>query len=56
VLLCQAIVPLKSFWMGGGHVHLKLGMSVSDFCAALKPMIANVSHPRDGTEGADLDG
>lgn len=56
ILLCQAIVPLKHFWMGGGHVHLKLGMPVADFCAAVNPIIADVSQPRSGTtDTADLD-
>jgi prolyl-tRNA editing enzyme YbaK/EbsC (Cys-tRNA(Pro) deacylase) len=56
VLLCQAIVPLRSLWMGGGHVHLKLGMSVADFCAALRPIVADISQPRDlGAEDAGLD-
>jgi prolyl-tRNA editing enzyme YbaK/EbsC (Cys-tRNA(Pro) deacylase) len=49
VLLCHAIVPLKSFWMGGGHPNLKLGMAVSDFCSALNPIVADVSQPRVGT-------
>jgi prolyl-tRNA editing enzyme YbaK/EbsC (Cys-tRNA(Pro) deacylase) len=31
ILLSAAIVPHQFFWMGGGHVHLKIGMSVSDF-------------------------
>eukprot|EP00934_Nitzschia_sp_Nitz4_P000216 Nitzschia sp. Nitz4//scaffold152_size53828//36897//37529//NITZ4_006747-RA/size53828-processed-gene-0.73-mRNA-1//1//CDS//3329537217//216//frame0 len=31
IYLSADIVPLSYFWMGGGHVHLKLGMSVTDF-------------------------
>lgn len=48
VVLASAIVPLRFFWMGGGHVNLKLGMAVVDFCNALKPIIANISQPRSG--------
>lgn len=58
ILLCKAIVPLKWFWMGGGHVNLKLGMSVSDFLSALNPIVAGVSQPRvdfDDSNEADLD-
>ena len=58
ILLCKAIVPLKWFWMGGGHVNLKLGMSVSDFVSALNPVVAEVSQPRidfDDSNSAELD-
>jgi prolyl-tRNA editing enzyme YbaK/EbsC (Cys-tRNA(Pro) deacylase) len=46
LVLAEAVVPLKFFWMGGGHVHLKLGMSVSNFCQALQPIVAPISQPR----------
>jgi prolyl-tRNA editing enzyme YbaK/EbsC (Cys-tRNA(Pro) deacylase) len=58
ILLCKAIVSLKCFWMGGGHVNLKLGMSVSDFVSAFNPIIAGVSQPRidlDDSSVAELD-
>lgn len=49
IVLASAIVPHGFFWMGGGHVHLKLGMAVTDFCRALDPVIvADISHPRTG--------
>lgn len=48
IVLASAIVSLRFFWMGGGHVNLKLGMAVSDFCKALNPTIANISEPRSG--------
>lgn len=50
IVLSQALIPLQFFWMGGGHVHLKLGMSVSDFCHALHPIIADISRPRTAAE------
>lgn len=57
IVLSQALVPLKFFWMGGGHVHLKLGMTVTDFCRALDPIVADISEPRIGMATAEeLDG
>jgi prolyl-tRNA editing enzyme YbaK/EbsC (Cys-tRNA(Pro) deacylase) len=50
IILSKALIPLQFFWMGGGHVHLKLGMSVSDFCHALHPIIADISRPRTAAE------
>lgn len=47
IFLSAPIVPLRYFWMGGGHVHLKLRMAVSDFQNALSPIIADISQPRD---------
>jgi len=46
IVLSSALVPLKIFWMGGGHVHVKLSTTVSDFCAALDPVVADISQPR----------
>jgi prolyl-tRNA editing enzyme YbaK/EbsC (Cys-tRNA(Pro) deacylase) len=46
IILSSSLMPLQFFWMGGGHVHLKLGMSISDFCFSLNPIIADVSRPR----------
>ena len=51
IVLAESIVPLKFFWMGGGHVHLKLGMSVADFRKALKPVVAPISQPRANVDG-----
>jgi prolyl-tRNA editing enzyme YbaK/EbsC (Cys-tRNA(Pro) deacylase) len=50
IVLSDALVPLQFFWMGGGHVQLKLGMSLSDFCYAFDPIIADISRPRTTTE------
>lgn len=48
VVLTAAVIPLKFLWMGGGHVHLKLGMSVSDFLRATNPIVADISQTRSG--------
>eukprot|EP00547_Thalassionema_nitzschioides_P004141 CAMPEP_0194213710 /NCGR_PEP_ID=MMETSP0156-20130528/14495_1 /TAXON_ID=33649 /ORGANISM="Thalassionema nitzschioides, Strain L26-B" /LENGTH=223 /DNA_ID=CAMNT_0038941807 /DNA_START=17 /DNA_END=685 /DNA_ORIENTATION=- len=45
IVLAEAIKPLHFFWMGGGHVHLKLGMAVSDFVKATSAWVADVSSP-----------
>lgn len=49
ILIAQDVVKERFFWMGGGHIHLKLGMSVHDFCEALNPIIADISQPRIGS-------
>jgi prolyl-tRNA editing enzyme YbaK/EbsC (Cys-tRNA(Pro) deacylase) len=49
IVLAAPIVPLRFFWMGGGHVNLKLGMAVSDFCKALNPIVADISQPKSGS-------
>jgi prolyl-tRNA editing enzyme YbaK/EbsC (Cys-tRNA(Pro) deacylase) len=46
IILSAKLEPLKFFWMGGGHVHLKLGVSFTEFCRALDPIIADISRPR----------
>lgn len=35
-------------WMGGGHVHCKIGMATSDFIRALNPLILDVTEPKSG--------
>ena len=52
IVLTSAVVPLHFLWMGGGHVHLKLGMAVSDFVKATNPIVADISQPKNGV-GAD---
>ena len=47
IILSSAIVPYSYFWMGGGHVHLKLGMSVSDFMKLPNVQIMECSVPRN---------
>lgn len=46
IVLAEAAALQKFIWMGGGHVHLKLGMAVSDFCLVLKPIVTRISQPR----------
>ena len=53
IFLSSPIVPLRSFWMGGGHVNLKLRLTVADFCKALKPVVADISQPRAGNDPVD---
>eukprot|EP00521_Asterionellopsis_glacialis_P002186 CAMPEP_0195258498 /NCGR_PEP_ID=MMETSP0706-20130129/7437_1 /TAXON_ID=33640 /ORGANISM="Asterionellopsis glacialis, Strain CCMP134" /LENGTH=215 /DNA_ID=CAMNT_0040311883 /DNA_START=52 /DNA_END=699 /DNA_ORIENTATION=+ len=53
IVLASSIVPEKFFWMGGGHIHLKLGMAVSDFSQATGAVVADISHPRTGDLDAD---
>jgi prolyl-tRNA editing enzyme YbaK/EbsC (Cys-tRNA(Pro) deacylase) len=49
IILSEAIVPLNYFWMGGGHVHLKLGMSVSDFTKLPNVKVMDLSVPRNAS-------
>jgi prolyl-tRNA editing enzyme YbaK/EbsC (Cys-tRNA(Pro) deacylase) len=55
VVLSKHVLPLRRFWMGGGHVNLKLSVTVSDFVhkSGLNPLIADISNPRT-TTGLDL--
>jgi prolyl-tRNA editing enzyme YbaK/EbsC (Cys-tRNA(Pro) deacylase) len=46
ILLSSAIIPCDYFWMGGGHVHLKLGMSVADFSKLPNVQVMELSVPR----------
>lgn len=58
IILSSALLPLHFLWMGGGHVHLKLGMSVSDFCYAFREnnlIIADISRPRTSTGSDNTD-
>ena len=50
IIVSAPIVPLRFFWMGGGHVHLKLRTTVADFCKALNPIVADISQPRTSTD------
>jgi prolyl-tRNA editing enzyme YbaK/EbsC (Cys-tRNA(Pro) deacylase) len=50
IILSAAVADLGFFWMGGGHVHLKLGMAVTDFVRALNPIVVSVSNPRAGDD------
>lgn len=47
VLSKSILATVPSFiWMGGGHVHLKLGMAVHDFIQALDALVLDVSDSR----------
>eukprot|EP00978_Attheya_sp_CCMP212_P008945 scaffold21101_cov56-Attheya_sp.AAC.5 len=50
IILSKAILDetnVRGFlWMGGGHVHHKLGMSVHDFIQATGAIVADISEPR----------
>jgi prolyl-tRNA editing enzyme YbaK/EbsC (Cys-tRNA(Pro) deacylase) len=50
IFLHQDVVPLHFFWMGGGHVQLKLKMAVTEFLKATKAHVADISIPRHGTQ------
>jgi prolyl-tRNA editing enzyme YbaK/EbsC (Cys-tRNA(Pro) deacylase) len=49
IVLASEIISYGYFWMGGGHVHLKLGMSVSDFQKLPNVQVMDVSVPRKAT-------
>lgn len=55
IVMAESIVQYKFFWMGGGHVHLKLGMAVTDFRKALQPVVADISQPKEGGDDASGD-
>ena len=52
MVMSSEIVPYGYFWMGGGHVHLKLGMSVSDFQRLGNVHVMDLSAPRSGSDPA----
>lgn len=47
IVLTKEIVSRKYFWMGGGHVDLKLRVATSEFIEKIQPTIADISDPRD---------
>jgi prolyl-tRNA editing enzyme YbaK/EbsC (Cys-tRNA(Pro) deacylase) len=53
IIVSSALVPLHFFWLGGGHVRLKLGLSLKDFCYAFNPIVADISRPRTRDEVED---
>lgn len=55
IIVSSALEELRFFWMGGGHVHLKLGMTFTDFCKGLDPAVADISTPRTSLVGVDDD-
>lgn len=46
IVLSSEILPYSYFWMGGGHIHLKLGMSVSEFQKLGNVKVMELSEPR----------
>jgi prolyl-tRNA editing enzyme YbaK/EbsC (Cys-tRNA(Pro) deacylase) len=48
IYLSSAVAAIVdgTFWMGGGHVHLKLGMSVADFLKVPNVQVMELSVPR----------
>jgi len=46
IILSSEVAELGYFWMGGGHVHLKLGLSVSDFLKVPNVQVMKVSTKR----------
>lgn len=51
IILAKAIVDnddMQPFiWMGGGHVHCKIGVSLHDFITSMSPYILDISDPRE---------
>ena len=39
----------RFMWMGGGHVDLKLGMSVREFAKATGALVLDASEPRSSS-------
>jgi len=51
IILTREAVALKWFWMGGGHVDLKLRVATSEFVDKMPHVtVADVSDPREGAE------
>lgn len=50
IILSEAIIPHGYFWMGGGHIHLKLGMSVNDFMKVPNVQVMELSVPRTSAD------
>ncbi len=50
IVLSKAIVDTEDMtqfiWMGGGHIHCKIGLSVSDFIGVMKPLVLDVTDKR----------
>jgi len=45
-LLIEELVDTPFIWMGGGHVHLKLGLSISEFVQKSNVIVADVTEVR----------
>ena len=56
IVLAETIVTSNKFmWMGGGHIHLKLGCSVSEFRSVLQPIVGDVSNPRTSLDDSTME-
>ena len=46
IILSKSIIELKPqyFWMGGGEVDLKLGISVEEFLALVSPLVSETNY------------
>ena len=47
--ICDMMKVTKTspfIWMGGGHIHCKVGMATTDFINALNPLILDVAEPK----------
>jgi prolyl-tRNA editing enzyme YbaK/EbsC (Cys-tRNA(Pro) deacylase) len=55
IILAKSIQDMGApfIWMGGGHVHCKVGMAANDFIGALNPLVLDVTEPRNGNEEMD---
>lgn len=54
IILSKSITESAKFiWMGGGHVHCKIGMATSDFKHALSPLVLDVTEARNGNDELD---
>ncbi|KAL7560000.1 hypothetical protein ACA910_013495 [Epithemia clementina (nom. ined.)] len=53
IVLTKEVVDRKYFWMGGGHVDLKLRVATSEFIEKMNPIVADISDPRE--DYTDLD-
>ena len=52
IILCKRVADLKPrfFWLGGGEVNVKCEVRTDEFCAALEPLITEISVPRTKEE------
>eukprot|EP00586_Coscinodiscus_wailesii_P021127 CAMPEP_0172499168 /NCGR_PEP_ID=MMETSP1066-20121228/123111_1 /TAXON_ID=671091 /ORGANISM="Coscinodiscus wailesii, Strain CCMP2513" /LENGTH=264 /DNA_ID=CAMNT_0013272769 /DNA_START=75 /DNA_END=869 /DNA_ORIENTATION=- len=52
VILARSVLDVRPqfIWMGGGHVDLKLGLSVAEFVRGVDAIVADVSDARQGIE------
>ncbi len=44
--LVDELAETPFVWMGGGHVHLKLGLSIDELVRKTNAIVADVSDPR----------